>query len=378
MTQLTLVFFVVGMVALVVGAELLVRGAAHLAAAVGVSPLVIGLTVVAYGTSSPELAVSIQASWLGQADLALGNVVGSNILNVLLILGASAVIIPLTVARQLLRLDVPLMIVLSVLTLLFGLDGRIGRLDGAIFVVILVVYTVFLIRQSRREVAAERAAEQAANPAGAAAVGSHGFGVILCDLALIVGGLGLLILGSRWLVQGAVSLATAWGVSELLIGLTVVAIGTSLPEVATTLAAALRGQRDIAVGNVVGSCTFNIISVLGLSSLVSRTGIPVSAQALQFDIPVMIGVAAACLPVFYTGGTVSRWEGALFLGYYVAYTVYLVLHATGNGALPLFRDAMLWFVIPLTGVTLAAHSWSCLRRSPGRCNRDNPGGDEGG
>jgi len=359
MNLLTLVFFVAGMVALVVGAELLVRGSAHLAAAVGVSPLVIGLTVVAYGTSSPELAVSVQASWLGQADLALGNVVGSNILNVLLILGASALIIPLTVARQLLWLDVPLMVVLSVLTLLFGLDGRIDRVDGAVFVVILIVYTVFLIRKSRREVAAERAADPEANPAS----GSQGSGAVVSDLILIVVGLGLLVLGSRWLVQGAVALATAWGVSELLIGLTVVAVGTSLPEVATTLAAAFRGQRDIAVGNVVGSCTFNIISVLGLSSLVSRAGIPVSPQALQFDIPVMIGVAVACLPVFYTGGTVSRWEGALFLGYYVAYTVYLILHATDNGALPMFRHAMLWFVIPLTALTLAAHAWHYLRRS---------------
>ncbi len=361
MDLLTLVFFTAGLVALVVGAELLVRGAAHLAAAVGVSPLVIGLTVVAYGTSSPELAVSVQASWQGQADLAMGNVVGSNILNVLLILGASALIIPLTVARQLLRLDVPLMIVLSVATLVFGLDGRIGRLDGALFVVVLVVYTVFLIRKSRRDVAAERAAERAADPEVFADVGVPRFGSIVLDTVLIVVGLGLLILGSRWLVQGAVALATAWGVSELLIGLTIVAIGTSLPEVATTLAAAARGQRDIAVGNVVGSCTFNIISVLGISSLVSREGIPVSAQALQFDIPVMIGVAVACLPVFYTGGTISRWEGALFLGYYVAYTVYLILHATGHGALPLLHHAMLWFVIPLTAVTLVVHCWHCLR-----------------
>jgi cation:H+ antiporter len=219
-----------------------------------------------------------------------------------------------------------------------------------------------LIRKSRRDVAAERAAERAADPELFADFVGHGFGSIVLDTALIAVGLGLLILGSRWLVQGAVVLATAWGVSELLIGLTIVAIGTSLPEVATTLAAAARGQRDIAVGNVVGSCTFNIISVLGISSLVSREGILVSAQALQFDIPVMIGVAVACLPVFYTGGTISRWEGALFLAYYIAYTVYLILHATGHGALPLFHNAMLWFVIPLTAVTLMVHSWHCLRR----------------
>lgn len=367
MTWLMLVFFLAGMVALVVGAELLVRGAAHLAEVLGISPLVIGLTVVAYGTSAPELAVSVQASWLGQADLAVGNVVGSNIMNVLLILGVSALIIPLTVARQLLWLDVPLMIGLSILTLVFGLDGRIGRWDGVFFVSVLVGYTVFLIRKSRREVAAERAAERvaerAANPDQplAAVIGSR-LGQIVWDVVLVLAGLGLLVLGSRWLVDGAVALATFLGVSELLIGLTVVALGTSLPEVATTLAAAIRGQRDIAVGNVVGSCTFNIISVLGISSLVSRDGILVSAQALQFDIPVMIGVAVACLPVFYTGGMVSRWEGALFFGYYIAYTAYLILHATHNGSLASFEHAMLWFAIPLTAATLVIHSWYCFRR----------------
>lgn len=374
MTWLILFAFVAGFLALVAGAELLVRGAAHLAGVLGISPLVIGLTVVAYGTSAPELAVSVQASWLGQADLAVGNVVGSNIMNVLLILGVSALIIPLTVARQLLWLDVPLMIVLAVLTLILGLDGRIGRGDGLFFVTVLVVYTVFLIGKSRREVAAERAAEQAANPEQlpAAVVGNPLIQLVL-DAVFVLAGLGLLVLGSRWLVDGAVDLATFLGVSELLIGLTIVALGTSLPEVATTLAAAFRGQRDIAVGNVVGSCTFNIISVLGISSLVSRDGIVVSAQVLQFDIPVMIGVSVACLPVFYTGGTVSRWEGALFFGYYVAYTAYLILLATQNGVLPLFEHAMLWFALPLTAATLAIHSWYCFRYGHAAGVRQLPG-----
>lgn len=363
MSWLTLVLFVAGLVALVAGAELMVRGAVNLAEALGISPLVIGLTVVAYGTSAPELAVSVQASWLDQADLAVGNIVGSNIMNVLLILGLSALIIPLTVARQLLWLDVPLMIALSILMLVFGLDGRISRWDGAFFVTVLVGYTVFLIRKSRREVAAERAAERAANHDQAFdGTESRRIGSVVLDVVFIVAGLVLLVQGSRWLIDGAVAIATVLGVSELLIGLTIVALGTSLPEVATTLAAAARGQRDIAVGNVVGSCTFNIISVLGISSLVSRAGILVSPQALQFDIPVMIGVAVACLPVFYTGGTVSRWEGALFFGYYLAYTAYLILHATGNEALLTFEHAMLWFAIPLTAATLLIHSAYCFYR----------------
>jgi cation:H+ antiporter len=314
---------------------------------------------VAYGTSSPELAVSVQASLAGQADLALGNVVGSNIFNVLLILGVAALIVPLTVARQLLWLDVPLMIVLSVVTLVFGWDGQIDRRDGVILVVVLVIYTVLVICKSRREMAAERAAA----PELQVDTSDHRFLRIVRDLVFVLAGLGLLVLGSRWLCHGAVAIATALGVSQLVIGLTIVAAGTSLPEVATSVTAAVRGHRDIAVGNVVGSNIFNIASVLGISSLVNLDGIRISSQALQFDIPVMIGVAVACLPVFYTGGTISRWEGALFLGYYVAYTAYLILHATRNDALGLFHAAMLWFVIPLTAVTFVVHAgWAFKRR----------------
>lgn len=356
MSGMTLLLFLLGLAALVVGAEWLVRGAARLAAALGVSPLVIGLTVVAFGTSSPELAVSVQASWSGQADLALGNVVGSNIFNVLLILGISAVITPLAVARQLLRLDVPVMIVVSALTWVLGCDGSIGRGDGLLLVTGLLLYTGWLIRTSRREVAAEKAGLP---PDELAAAGG---GRVVVDLVLVVLGLAALVLGSRWLVQGAVALATALGVGEMVIGLTIVAAGTSLPEVAASIAAAVRGQRDIAVGNVVGSNIFNILAVLGLSSLTGSDGVRVSAEAIDFDIPVMIGVAVACLPVFYTGATISRWEGVLFLGYYTAYTAYLILNAIRHGALATFQAAMLWFVIPLTVIMLVVAVWHTVKR----------------
>ena len=356
MSGVTFLWFILGLAALVVGAEWLVRGSARLAAAVGISPLVIGLTVVAFGTSSPELAVSVQASWSGQADLALGNVVGSNVFNVLLILGISAVITPLAVARQLLRLDVPIMIVVSALTWALGLDGAIGRSDGLLFVMGLVLYTGWLIRTSRREVAAEKAVSQPAESVAPTA------GRVVIDLVLIVGGLAALVLGSRWLVQGAVAFATAWGVSELIIGLTIVAAGTSLPEVAASIMAAIRGQRDIAVGNVVGSNIFNVLAVLGLSSLTSSDGVRVSAEAIDFDIPVMIAVAVACLPIFYTGGTISRWEGWLFLSYYAIYTTYLTLNAIRHGALATFQAALLWFVIPLTVVTLAVSVGQAIKR----------------
>jgi cation:H+ antiporter len=361
MNMLTFFLFVLGLVSLVAGAECLVRGASRLAAALGVSPLVIGLTVVAFGTSTPELAVSVQAAWSAEGDLSLGNVIGSNVFNVLLILGLSAVITPLAVAHQLLRLDVPVMIAVSVLTLLLGLDGAIGRLDGALFVTGMLVYTGWLIRTSRRETAAEAAVSSSAATRKAGSTRR-----LLVDIVSILFGLALLVLGSRWLVQGAVAAATALGVSQLVIGLTVVAAGTSLPEVAASIAAAVRGERDIAVGNVVGSNIFNILLVLGLSSLVTADGVRVSPAALGFDIPVMIATAVACLPVFYTGGTISRWEGGLFLGYYVIYTTYLIMNAAHYAALGSFRMAMLWFVIPLTVVTLAVSVWQSARRGGGK------------
>ncbi len=274
----------------------------------------------------------------------------------LFILGISAVITPLAVARQLLRFDVPVMIVVSALTWVLGFDGSIGRGDGLLFVMGLLLYTGWLICASRREVAAEKAGSP---PEELAAAGG---GRVVVDLMLVVLGLAALVLGSRWLVQGAVALATALGVSEMVIGLTIVAAGTSLPEVAASIAAAVRGQRDIAVGNVVGSNIFNILAVLGLSSLTGSDGVRVSAEMFDFDIPVMIGVAVACLPVFYTGGTISRWEGVLFLGYYAAYTAYLILNAIRHGALATFQSAMLWFVIPLTVIMLVLSVWHTVKR----------------
>ena len=347
MDALTLILFVVGIGLLIAGAELLVRGASRLAAAAGISPLVIGLTVVAFGTSSPELAVSIGSSWAGQTDLALGNAVGSNIFNVLFILGISALVVPLVVSQQLVRLDVPLMIAASLLLLALAADGTIGRLDGGVLFAGILGYIVFLIRQSRRETAAVRAEYDEAF----GDTQSRGASWAI-NLGLVLAGLGLLVLGSRWLVNGAVQIATELGVTQLVIGLTIIAAGTSLPEVATSILASIRGERDIAVGNVVGSNLFNILAVLGLTGLVAPAGIAVAPGALRFDIPVMIAVAAACLPIFFTGYRIARPEGLLFLAYYAAYTAYLVLTATEHAALPTFSIAMLAFVLPLTAITL--------------------------
>jgi cation:H+ antiporter len=348
--------FTFGLIFLIAGGELLVRGASRLAAIMKISPLAIGLTVVAFGTSSPELAVSIQSAFSNNADLALGNVVGSNIFNVLFILGISALITPLVVDSRLIRWDLPLMVGISVALLLLSMDRRISRLDGLIFFLGLITYIYWCVRQSRREsntasgVLAEIASDDRTDKFTVAA-----------QLFLVTAGLGLLGVGSHLLVGGSVFVAEKLGVSELIIGLTVVATGTSLPEIVTSIVAALRGEREIAVGNVVGSNIFNILGVLGLSSVLSPTGISVPAAAIRFDIPVMIATAVACLPIFFTGNLIARWEGGVFFGYYIAYLTYLILVATQSGVTRTFESVMILFVLPLTAVTLVVCTVRAIR-----------------
>lgn len=351
---MTVLIFVAGLVLLVIGADLLVRGASRLALSLGISPLVVGLTVVAFGTSAPELAVSIDAVTTGSTDLAIGNVVGSNIFNVLFILGISAILAPLVVAHQIVRQEVPIMIGASVLLFLMALDGGISRIDGAVFLALFVIYTVFLIEQSR-SVRGETVVDA---PAAATTWDSHR----AVQLLLIVVGLVLLVWGADLLVNSAIIFAKALGVSELVIGLTIVAAGTSMPEVATSVMASIRGQRDIAVGNVIGSCTFNILCVLGVSSVVAPSSLPVAPSLLAFDLPVMLAVAVACLPMFLRAGTINRWEGMVFLGYYGAYTAYLILAAGEHDALAPFRAVMWSVVLPLTIVTIAVMLYQGWRR----------------
>lgn len=358
MSLMTFVYLIAGLILLVIGAELLVRGAARLAARFGISPLVIGLTVVAFGTSAPETAVSVQSALAGSGDLAIGNVVGSNIANVLLILGLTALIAPLTVSRQLIRLDVPIMIGASLVVFTLAWDGELSRLDGALLFAAVVTYTLFLIVQSRKdpgsasdEFGTEYGLHETPKPYAWAR-----------DLLLLVAGLALLVGGANLLVEGAVSLARALGFSELVIGLTVIAVGTSLPELATSLIAAVKGERDIAVGNIVGSNIFNLLAVLGLASLVSPAAISVSPNALAFDFPVMIAVAVACLPVFFVGYRINRWEGLLFLAYYVAYTSYLVLFSVGLPQASILGHALVGYALPLTAVTLLVIAGNAWRR----------------
>ena len=347
MLEQVLMFFL-GLVALVIGAELLVRGASRLAVSFGVSPLVVGLTVVAFGTSAPEMAVSVGAVLDGQTDIALGNVVGSNIFNVLFILGLSALIAPLVVHLQLIRQEVPIMIAASVALLLMMLDGVVATWESALLVGAMVIYTVFLVWQSRRQSASADAEFE-----GEVDLNSTWDRHWSVQLGLILLGLVALVTGSHFLVEAAVTTAKQWGVSDVVIALTIVALGTSLPEIATSVTAALKGQRDMAVGNVVGSNTFNILGCLGISGMLSTSGLVVAESVIHFDAWVMLAVALACLPIFITGREIARWEGVVFLLYYAAYTAYLILASQAHDALQQFSAVMLYFVVPLTVITMA-------------------------
>lgn len=340
------VLFVLGLVVLVAGADFLVRGASGFASQMNIPPLVVGLTIVAFGTSMPELAVSVRSALSGQAGIAVGNVIGSNIFNVLFILGISAVITPLAVSLKMIRFDIPIMISAALMMFFMSMDGIIGRGDGILLFFCIIAYTVWLYMQGKAE-------SETAIPSGPYDQNRNtgGRAVFLYIFHICVG-LVFLSMGSKWLVDGAVFMARRVGVSELTIGLTIIAAGTSLPEGASSVMAAFKGERDIAIGNVVGSNIFNILSVLGLSGIVSASGIPVDTIALHFDIPAMIAVSVLCLPIFFTHGKIERWEGALFLGYYSAYTVYLLLVASHHRMLESYRFVMSFAVIPLTVIAV--------------------------
>jgi len=345
--MMTFLMFAGGLVLLIGGAEALVRGAGKLAVSMGISPLVVGLTVVSFGTSSPEMAVSVQSALEGKVDLAIGNVVGSNIFNVWFILGACALIAPLMINRQIIRQEVPIMIAATLLVVGFMWNGEISRMEAAGMFALLIGYTAFLVIQSRNE-----KKNTAANDAelDLTSAWDRHWSV---QVVLIAVGLFLLVQGSNWLVEAAISFANSMDVSELVIGLTIIAAGTSMPEVATSILATIRGQRDIAVGNVIGSSTFNILGVLGFTGIVAPASLVVAPSVLTFDMWVMLAVAVACLPMFFSGREIARWEGGVFLGYYCAYTAYLILMSREHDALPMFSTVMLLFVVPITLVTIA-------------------------
>lgn len=340
---MAVVLVVGGLILLTAGGEILVRGATGLARTIGLSPLVVGLTVVSFATSAPELAVSVQGAVGGTPGIAIGNVVGSNVANVLFVLGICALVLPLSVRSQLVKTDIPVMAAFCALALVMALDGSFGRLDGAVLIAGLAIYvSATLILSRRRWAAVSRADSRPRTSTQLAPMRP------VLTVLLIAAGVALLVVGARLLVSGAVDIASALGVSDLVIGLTIVSVGTSLPEIAASLIAVVRGERDLAVGNVVGSCLFNIGAVLGISSVIVPGGIPVETAAINVDFPVMVAVSLVLIPIAFTGFTISRWEGGLFLAYYLAYVAYLLLDATGRAAVEPFSNAMLGLVIPIT------------------------------
>lgn len=312
---LALLSLALGLGLLYFGAEALVRASSSLALRLGLSPLVIGLTVVAFGTSSPELVVSLKAGLAGQGNISVGNVVGSNICNLGLILGLCALVTPIATTSQIVRIDIPIMIAATAFTTFLLWDGTLGRTEGATLFALLLAYIVFSVHLARRQPAdtlgTELDTKLKATQRG-----------LFLDLLMVTGGLVLLIFGARFLVDGAVVIARAFGWSEALIGLTVIAIGTSLPELATSLVAAVKKETDIAVGNIVGSNIFNLLGILGLTALAT----PLAASGLCLaDYAVMALFALVLWPMAYHQKRITRLEGAILLAGYAAYLSWLVL-----------------------------------------------------
>ncbi|MCI3947055.1 K+-dependent Na+/Ca+ exchanger related-protein [Pseudomonas syringae] len=338
-----------GLLLLLIGAELSVRSAVHLAAIFKVRPLIIGLTVVAMGTSAPQMAVSLQAAFSDNTDIAVGSVIGGNIFNVLVILGLCSLIIPLRVARQVVRVDIPLMIGACLLAIGLSWSGEFSQFDGALLLTGLLVCLIIIIRQGGHTPRHGNAATTEKPRT-------------FTRMAMLVVGLLMLTAGGHLLVSASVVMAIHLGLSERIVGLTVIAIGTSLPALMTSLIAALRGERDIAVGNVIGSNLFNLLGVLGVTALVAPVPLTISPNALVFDLPVMLGVSLLCVPLFYSGYRIDRIEGLLLLALYLTYGLHILAISTGMALASRLESGMLTFVLPVLGLIVAWRTVRAWRR----------------
>lgn len=349
-----ILLFIAGLVALIFGAELFLKAVDHFGLKWGISPLIMGLTVVAFATGAPELAISLKAALNGSADLVLGNIIGSNIANILLILGLTTLIAPIQITGRVVRIDVPIVIAASATLYFLARDGGLSTWDGVILLAGLAAYSFYTflhIRKSRDDGAEDEEIFEYGESPEELAKGSWFY---IKNIGLLLIGLALIVFGSDFMVDSAVSIATVLGMSELVIGLTIVSIGTSLPEVATSLSAARKGKSDIAVANVLGSNLYNILLTLGLTLVIAPNVLDVSKQALALDLPFMVMVSVACIPIFWAGFNITRLEGVFFLGYYFTYLTYLVLHALQLPAAGYIETAMLWAVVPLTLVYMLA------------------------
>lgn len=318
------ILFLGGLVVILLGAELLLRGASRIAAMLGLRPILVGLTVVAVGTSAPELAVGIAAVTEGRGAMAVGNIAGTNTLNILLILGISAAIRPLPLQLMSIRLDVPVMIASAIALFLMARDGVLSRVEGSLLVAAYLAYVFALIRLERREPPTmNQEFSQEYSPAALNA--GRGWLRGSWHATLLLSGIGLTILGAKLMVAGAVSLAQSFGISDAIIGLTIMAIGTSMPELATTVLSTIKNDRDVAVGNLVGSSISNILLILGVTCLVAPNGVDVSRDVLWIDLPLAAAVAVVCYPVFRSDQRVSRREGLALVAAYLVYVTTLVL-----------------------------------------------------
>lgn len=319
------VAILIGLVTLVGGAELLVRGGASLAARLGISPIIIGLTIVSFGTSMPELGIGIQAATSGSAGLAVGNIVGTNIVNLLLILGLSALLRPISLDTRTVSMDLPAILIASAMLLLMSLDRHLSFWEGVVLLTAGLIYTASILHTAKpRSAAVRREHEQECQVGSPDPSGQRD----LLDLIFLVLGIAIIVFGADLLVDGSVTVATNFGVTEEFIGLTIIAIGTSAPELVTTLVSTVRGDRDIALGNLFGSSAFNIVFILGLTVIASPEPIGVPAQVLYIDLMVMCAVAIACIPVFLPGRRITRLEGGFFVVAYVVYLAYLIAART--------------------------------------------------
>ncbi|MAO64315.1 MAG: hypothetical protein CL666_04895 [Balneola sp.] len=348
---MTVLFFILGLVMLIAGAELFLKSVDKFGLAWSVSPVVMGLTVVAFATGAPELAISLQAAAEGKPDLVLGNILGSNIANILLILGIAGLVKPLKITNRIIKIDVPVVIGASVLLFVLAMDGSLTPRDGFIILAALVVYSLFVYRQIRKDRQVNRLKNEE-NPSKLDEPVTAWFYTKYILILLI--GLAFIVSGSRWMVDAAVEIAGVLGISELIIGLTIVSIGTSLPEVATSLSAVRHNDSDTAVANVMGSNLYNIFLTLGLTIVVAPGALSVSPDALKLDMPIMIAVALACLPLFWPGKQLGRIEAGGFLFYYIAYMAYLVLISIQHPLEQTMEWWMVWVIMPVTVVLIIA------------------------
>lgn len=347
--------FLAGLVGLLIGGHFVVDGASRIGARFGLSPMVIGLTIVAAGTSAPELAVVSQSIIADDTELAVGSIIGSNIANVLLVLGLAATFGAIQVTNRVVRVDIPIMIGASMTLLLMSLDGKLTRVEGVALFVGLLAFVVWTLRAApKAEAETGEVGELGDGSSGVSEADGSDDQPMLVSIVALLGGIGALALAARFVVAGAEEIAINLGVPELIVGLTIVALGTSAPEIVTTVIAALKGRRDLAVGNAVGSNIFNILLVLGATSALAPDGIAIGTDAVELDLPILVAAAVACLPMVFWDNRLDRWEGGVFVAYYVAYLVFLVLDATGHRAANPFAFVLLAFVMPLTAVTIAA------------------------